>query len=66
MKPEELKEKLLNPRAWMAEGFDKEYAKKLMPDKYKELMADQEVDALIAYLSSLKDTSVETPKPIKK
>ena len=50
----------------MAEGFDKEYAKKLMPDKYKELMADQEVDALIAYLSSLKDTSVETPKPIKK
>src|SRR5437667_3206616 len=66
MKPEELKEKLLNPRAWMAEGFDKEYATKLMPDKYKELMADQEVDALIAYLSSLKDTSVETPKPIKK
>jgi cytochrome c1 len=66
MKPEELKEKILNPRAWMAEGFDKEYKKKQMPDKYKELLVDAEVDALVAYLSSLKDTSVETPKPIKK
>ena len=31
MKPEELKEKLLNPRSYMAEGFEKEYNKKLMP-----------------------------------
>src|SRR6266508_1046533 len=66
MKPEELKEKILNPRAWMAEGFDKEYAKKQMPSKYKELLADDEVNALVAYLSSLKDSSVQTPKPIKK
>lgn len=66
MKPEELKEKILNPRAWMAEGFDKEYKKKQMPDKYKELLVDAEVDALVAYLSSLKDSSVPTPKPIKK
>lgn len=66
MKPEEMKEKLLNPRAWMADGFEKEYNKKLMPDKYKELMSDAEIDALVAYLSSLKDTSIETPKPIKK
>jgi mono/diheme cytochrome c family protein len=66
MKPEELKEKILNPRAWMAEGFDKEYKKKQMPDKYKELLVDAEVDALVAYLSSLKDSSVQTPKPIKK
>ncbi len=66
MKPEELKEKILNPRAWMAEGFDKEYAKKQMPAKYKELLADGEVNALVAYLSSLKDSSVQTPKPIKK
>ncbi len=66
MKPEEMKEKLMNPRAWMAEGFEKEYDKKLMPDKYKELMSDQEIDALVAYLSSLKDASVQTPKPIKK
>jgi len=66
MKPEEMKEKLLNPRAWMADGFEKEYNKKLMPDKYKELMSDQEIDALTAYLSTLKDASVQTPKPIKK
>ena len=66
MKPEELKEKILNPRAYMAEGFEKEYNKKLMPDKYKELMADQDIDQLVAYLSSLKDSSVETPKPVKK
>ena len=66
MKTEEMKEKLLNPRAWMAEGFEKEYNKKLMPDKYKELMSDQEIDALVAYLSTLKDASVQTPKPVKK
>ena len=66
MKPEEMKEKITNPRAWMAEGFEKEYNKKQMPDKYKELMTDQEIDALVAYLSSLKNASVETPKPIKK
>ena len=66
MKPEELKEKLLNPRSYMADGFEKEYNKKLMPDKYKELMADQDIDQLVAYLSSLKDPSVETPKPVKK
>ncbi len=66
MKPEEMKEKILNPRAWMAEGFEKEYNKKQMPDKYKELLSDQEVDSLVAYLSTLKDTSVPTPKPVKK
>jgi len=35
-----------------------------MPDKYKELMTDEELDALAAYLSTLKNPSVETPKPI--
>jgi mono/diheme cytochrome c family protein len=66
MKPEELKEKILNPRSYMAEGFEKEYNKKLMPDKYKELMSDQEIDQLVAYLASLKNPAVETPKSIKK
>ena len=66
MKPEELKEKILNPRAYMADGFEKEYNKKLMPDKYKELMSDQDIDQLVAYLATLKDSAVETPKPIKK
>jgi mono/diheme cytochrome c family protein len=66
MKAEELKEKILNPRAYMAEGFEKEFNKKLMPDKYKELMTDQEIDQVVAYLGTLKDSAVETPKPIKK
>jgi len=66
MKPEELREKVLDPRSWMAEGFEKEYEKKKMPDKYKELMEEKEVDALVGFLSTLKNTSVNTPKPIKK
>lgn len=66
MKPEEMKDKILNPRSWMAEGFEKEYEKKKMPDKYKELMEDKDVDALVAFLASLKNPAVNTPKPIKK
>lgn len=66
MTPEQMKEKILNPRTWMAEGFEKEYEKKKMPDKYRELMEDKDVDALVAFLASLKNTAVNTPKPIKK
>jgi len=65
MKPEELREKVLDPKSWKAEGFDKQYKKGKMPDKYKDLMFDEEVDALVAFLSTLKDASVNTPKPIK-
>ena len=36
-----------------------------MPDKYRDLMFEEEIDALVAFLASLKDTSVKTPKPIK-
>jgi hypothetical protein len=35
-----------------------------MPDKYKELMTDEEVNALAAYLATLKNKSSDTPKPI--
>jgi cytochrome c553 len=66
LKPEELKEKILDPRSWMAEGFEKEYEKKKMPDKYKELMTDQEIDSLVAFLATLKNPTVNTPKPVKK
>ena len=66
MKPEELREKVLDPQSWMAEGFEKEYEKKKMPDKYKELMDDKDITALIAFLATLKNPSVNTPKPIKK
>jgi cytochrome c553 len=66
LKPEEMKQKILDPQSWMAEGFEKEYEKKKMPDKYKELMEDKDVDALVAFLSTLKNPAVNTPKPIKK
>ena len=66
LKPEEMKQKIMDPQSWMAEGFEKEYDKKKMPDKYKELMTDQEIESLVAFLSTLKNPSVATPKPIKK
>ena len=37
-----------------------------MPDKFKDVMEDSEVTALAAWLSTFKNTSVNTPKPIKK
>ncbi|MDH5775962.1 MAG: cytochrome c, partial [Nitrospirota bacterium] len=65
MTPEALREKILNPKSWMAEGFDKQYKKGKMPDKYRDLMFEEEIAALVAFLATLKDASVETPKPIK-
>ena len=65
MTPDQLREKILYPKSWKAEGFDKQYKKGKMPNKYKDLMFDEEIDALVAFLASLKDTSVNTPKPIK-
>jgi hypothetical protein len=65
MTVDQLKEKILDPKSWKAEGFDKDYDKGKMPDKYKDLMFPQEINALVAFLASLKDESVKTPKPIK-
>lgn len=66
MTPDEIRQKVLDPQSWMAEGFEKEYEKKKMPDKYKELMEEKDVNALVAFLATLKNPSVNTPKPIKK
>jgi mono/diheme cytochrome c family protein len=66
MTVEDIKEKVLDPRSWMAEGFEKEYEKKKMPDKYKDLMEEKDVVALATWLVTFKNTSVNTPKPIKK
>jgi mono/diheme cytochrome c family protein len=64
VKPEDLKRKIFDPMVFVAEGFEKEHKKGLMPDNYKEIMDESELDALVAYLITLKDTRVETPKPI--
>ena len=66
MTVEDIKEKILDPRSWMAEGFEKEYDKEKMPDKYKDLMEERDVVALATWLVTFKNTSVNTPKPIKK
>ena len=61
---EDMKKKIFDPNYLYAEGFEKEHKKKQMPDKYKELMTEEELDALASYLTTLKNPSVETPKPI--
>ena len=35
-----------------------------MPDKYPDVMSDDELEWLSLYMMTLKDESVETPKPI--
>ena len=63
---DDIKQKILDPKSWMTEGFEKDYEKGKMPDKYKDLMEDKDVVALAVWLSTFKNTSVNTPKPIKK
>ena len=61
---DQIKQKIFEPTSFYAEGFEKEYKKGLMPKKYKELMTDGELEVLVTYLATLKDTSVKTPKPV--
>lgn len=63
---DDIKQKVLDPKSFMAEGFEKEYEKGKMPDKYKDLMEEKDVVALASWLGTFKNTSVNTPKPIKK
>jgi len=61
---DDIKKKIFDPGYLYAEGFEKEHKKGLMPDKYKELMTDEEVGSLAAYLATLKNGSPDTPKPV--
>ena len=63
---DEIKQKILDPKSFMAEGFEKEWEKGKMPDKYKDLMEESDVVVLASWLGTFKNTSVPTPKPIKK
>jgi mono/diheme cytochrome c family protein len=63
---DEIKQKILDPKSFMAEGFEKEWEKGRMPDKFRDVMSDDEVTALSSWLYSFKNTAVNTPKPIKK
>lgn len=61
---DDIKKKIFDPTYLYAEGFEKEHKKGVMPDKYKELMSEEELAALAAYLSTLKNPAVATPKPV--
>ncbi len=63
---DDIKQKILDPKSFMAEGFEKEWEKGKMPDKYKDLMEESDVVVLAAWLGTFKNTSINTPKPIKK
>ena len=41
---DEIKQKIMDPKSLMAEGFEKEYEKGKMPDKFKDVMEDSDVD----------------------
>jgi len=61
---EDIKKKIFDPTYLYAEGFEKEHKKGMMPDKYKDLMTEEELGALAAYLSTLKNPAADTPKPV--
>jgi FtsZ-binding cell division protein ZapB len=63
---EEIQQKIADPKSFMAEGYEKEWQKGIMPDKFKDLMDPKEMLALATWLGTFKNTSVNTPKPIKK
>lgn len=63
---EEIQQKIADPKSFMAEGYEKEWTKGIMPNKFKDLMDPTEMLALATWLGSFKNTSVNTPKPIKK
>ena len=60
----DIRQKVFDSTYLYAEGFEEEHKKGRMPDKYKELMTEEEVLALATYLSTLKDPTAKTPKPI--
>jgi mono/diheme cytochrome c family protein len=63
---DEIKQKIMDPKSFMAEGFEKDWEKGKMPDKFKDVMEPNDITALATWLSTFKNTSVNTPKPIKK
>jgi hypothetical protein len=63
---DEIKQKILDPKSFMATGFEKEWEKGKMPDKFKDVMEPNDVLMLATWLSTFKNTSVNTPVPVKK
>ena len=60
---EQIKKKIFEPTYFTAEGYEKRKKDK-MPDKFPDVMSEEELDALVAYLMTLKNPAVKTPKPV--
>ena len=60
----DIRKKIFDPTYLYAEGFEKEHKKGRMPDKYKDLMTEEEVLSLATYLSTLKNPEADTPRPV--
>jgi mono/diheme cytochrome c family protein len=60
---DQLKKKIFDPKAFMAEGYENRKKDK-MPDKFADVMSEEELEALVTYLMTLKNPAVKTPKPI--
>ncbi len=64
LSPDAIRAEILNPSFSLAAGFEEEYNKVTMPNDYGRRMSEEEINALVAYLSTLQDESVQTPKPL--
>lgn len=68
LSPEILRAKILDPLVFLTEGFEEDYKKVTMPDDFKDRMGPKEIDAVVAYMASLRNEKVNppTPKPLFK
>ncbi len=55
--------KILDPQVFMTEGFEEEYKKTTMPDDFKDRMGPKEVEAVVAYMTSLRNEKATPPTP---
>jgi cytochrome c2 len=61
----QLKDKVFHPKAWHAKGFEEQAkGKDKMPDKFSELMTEEELNALVAFLLTQKNAAADTPQPV--
>ena len=65
---EMFKAKILDPLVFLAEGYEEEYKKVIMPDDFKDRMGPKEIEAIVGYMASLRNdkASSPTPKPLFK
>ena len=62
---DEIQQKIMDPKSFMSEGYEKEWRKGMMPNKFKDFMEPKDIEVLAAWLGTFKNTAVNTPRPIK-